>query len=73
MGEVSRYAAETFNVVWWAIVGVVVFALGFLVCSTNWIQSNYKGANRKKATLQPRSNSQLFCSDWPEIIITAIR
>ena len=28
MDEASRYAFETFNVLWWSIIGVVAFALG---------------------------------------------
>jgi uncharacterized membrane protein YjfL (UPF0719 family) len=28
MEEVSRYSVETFNVFWWAVVGVIAFALG---------------------------------------------
>lgn len=28
MDEVSRYALETFNVLWWSLVGVLAFYLG---------------------------------------------
>jgi uncharacterized membrane protein YjfL (UPF0719 family) len=28
MDEVSRYALETFNVLWWSLIGVFAFAFG---------------------------------------------
>jgi len=28
MDEISRYAVETFSVIWWSIVGVFAFAFG---------------------------------------------
>jgi uncharacterized membrane protein YjfL (UPF0719 family) len=28
MEELSRYSVETFNVLWWSIIGVVAFAIG---------------------------------------------
>ncbi len=28
MEELSRYAMETFNVLWWTVIGVLAFAIG---------------------------------------------
>ena len=71
MDEASRYAFETFNVLWWSIIGVVAFALGsYLFDKLDPI--DYK-AQIEKGNIAAAIKFSAVLLGLAGIIVTAIR